>query len=187
MVGDQEAAVQGSDFAKSLNNSQSREMTHRLKAFNQPFGKDSLNTRQASQTFAGKPSDILKGGYEFSKEGTMVNSPQHQDTMTFSQKFLEQDREVSIIVTDNASQRLGSSMEELPQQLLNSPYILGRDRFQSKNAQGKFNSRMDTSFDRQITNEDCEKDPSILNQSENRSERQSGTRGWEVSKSQNIL
>ena len=47
--------------------------------------------------------------------------------MTFSQKFLEQDREVSIIVTENASQRLGSSMEELPPILLSSPNIIDRN------------------------------------------------------------
>ena len=46
----------------------------------------------------------------------------HEETMTFSQKFLEQDREVSIIVADNASNyQLGTSMEELPTQLLKTP------------------------------------------------------------------
>ena len=57
----------------------------------------------------------------------------HQETMTFSHKFLEQDREVSIIVADNASNhQLGISMEELPSQLLKTPNRIKSGSFNMK-------------------------------------------------------
>ena len=53
--------------------------------------------------------------------------------MTFSQKFLEQDREVSIIVADNASNyQLGTSMEDLPTQLLKTPNKIKSGSFNMK-------------------------------------------------------
>ena len=81
--------------------------------------------------------------------------------MTFSQKFLEQDREVSIIVADNASQHLGTSMEDLPQQMRTPNKNIKSGSFYIKQQTSNFlesqqpKSIDDTmSLDRQITNED---------------------------------
>ena len=63
--------------------------------------------KKASPRFASSrvPPDILFGSYEMNKqEGTNLRSSSpKQASVNFSQKFLEQDREVSIIVTENAS------------------------------------------------------------------------------------
>ena len=120
---------------------------------------------KASPRFASSrvPPDILFGSYDMNQQAgnDVRSSSPKQASVNFSQKFLEQDREVSIIVTDNASQRLCTSMEDLPKKFNNSPYVPKRESFnigkhvndllEGKNPR----SICDTSsqFDRQLTNE----------------------------------